>query len=301
MNKIKFVFFHLYVFTAQINSNVLADDSEAEFVFIKNQIVKQFYAELNPENLKKILDMIGCRTADCPTLIDISSIDFQIQNTIPNHIKRYVSISESENKNVTHSETQTLQNNSTSKLEVTTEPVHLNVTQEFDVSIGKTGGILCEGEKSIPFTASENHMFNFTKSLVETSKRNQSFMVNAAPEKVVLKPMTKMNVTFNFYQYQQNIMYLFDFELDKSSVIKHPGVKGDNVMFIKTPLLDFLQSHIDFVKNLQFATPSAVKLEILADNRFILRNFPAVETITNFGVDVIHEDPECIYACPEEP
>lgn len=95
-------------------------------------------------------------------------------------------------------------------------------------------------------------------------------------------------------------MYSFDFELHELSVIKHPGVDGrSNVVFMKTPLLNFLQSHIDLVKNLKFATPTAVKLEILAENRFILRNFPAEEKITNFGVDVIPEPQECIYTSPE--
>lgn len=126
------------------------DDTEAEFVNIKNQIVKQFYAEYDVGNRQKILDMIGCRTIDFPALIDITNIGFMIHSTIPNHIKRFISISKIKHRNVTHSVTQTLKNNYTSKQEVSTEPIHSDVTQEFDVTIGKTEGILCGAEKPIP-------------------------------------------------------------------------------------------------------------------------------------------------------
>lgn len=285
--------------TKQKAVDKLVDDTEDEFLHIRNQIIEKFYAEFDDANLKKVLDMVGCRTADCPVLIEISSIDYMIHNAIPNHAKRFIRVGEIRNKTVHHSETITLINDSASKVEAYTEPKQLDVVQHFEVNIDKTGGIGCGSEKEIPFTAATNLVFNFTKNNLETSSQSQPFVVHALPQRVILKPMTKMNVTYQFYQYEQNIEYLFDFELFETSSIKHPGVHGNNVMFIKSPLIPFLTSHVEMIKNLKYANPNSIRLEPIAEKRFMLRNFPANEKITNFGVELKYGKPESIIPSKE--
>lgn len=283
--------------------NKLNDDSESEFANIRNQIIKQFFAEFDPKKLPKILEIVGCKTSDCPALIDISSIDYMIDKGIIQHVKRLTSIGERRNKKVTESLSTTLINNSTSKIEASTEPKQLNVVQNFEVNIRKTGRMWCDAPKEISFTAASNLIFNFTKNWLEdvgTSNLSQPFVLHAFPQSVTLNPMTKMNVTYNFYQYEQSIEYSFDFELFKSSTIKHPNVGGNgNVVFTTSSLLDFLQKHLELVKNLKYASSTSIRLESIAENRFTLRNFPATEKITNFGVELIYGKPEPITP-PEE-
>lgn len=274
----------------------ISDDVQSEFDNIRNQIVQQFFVEYDPQKLAIILNTLGCQTIDdCPTLIRISSIDFIIRHV--DFVKLYIERGEKQKKNVIHSVNVTIWNNSTSQQEVNTPHQDLKVTQNFQVNIRKTDNIAAPDViMSIYFTGNEILTFNFTKNEMESANRTQIKVVNALPQKVVLDACTKMNVTYNFYEYEEFNYYLLDFEIyDGLSTINHPDVDANsNVIFVKSNLINFLKTHVEFVQNLKFKNSIVIRLYSAGNDRFFLQNFPTTETIKNFGVDIVYGEPEGI-------
>lgn len=96
-----------------------------------------------------------------------------------------------------------------------------------------------------------------------------------------------MNVTFNFFQYDDINNYFVDFEIAKNSTISHPEVDAkSNVVFVKKPLGDFLTKNVDFLPTLKYENDTVLKL-VESDDKLILKNFPMSEKITGYGVDVV--------------
>lgn len=296
--------------TQQIPEKILngtfIDDVESEFIDIKNQIVKQFYAEYDPAKLQIILNTLGCKTLeDCQTLLDVSSIQYVIKHI--SWVKNYVGRGEQANKKLIHSATVTISNNSTEKRDFTTSLEDWNVTQEFQVNISKTGHLsTVDTIMPIHFTANKPLDFTLNKNDIESANQSQPFMLNTIPQNVTLESLTKKNVTYNIFQYDDFNFYLMDFIIHETSTITHPVV-GENVVFITTNLLNFLETRIEFVKTMTFKNSRVVRLSVTNEtsgtntvNVFNLNNFPAVEKIKNFAVETEYSDSESIEA-PTEP
>lgn len=277
----------------QITKGDVYSEEDSEFINIKDQIVKQLFAEYNVTALCIILKTLGCPDLkSCSALISISSIDYVINNDFAR--KRYVRKRFGiENKKVKHSFNETISNNSTSKQEVSTEHHCLNMNRTFDMNITKTGYI--RGSASIHFTANAPHRFTFYKNSSETANLTEASTIFAQSQKVTLEPNTQMNVTHSLYQYEEYANYFIDLDILNISVIRHPAVDVTSTVYIATtPLFNFLQTHISFIEKLTYKNPIGIKIAISIDGRFVLENFPAIEKITNFGFDVVYGTPENI-------
>lgn len=268
---------------------ILFGDDETEFHNIKDQIVKQFFAEYDQDKLAIILSAIGCKDVDCPALNTICSIDFKIISE-GNYGKYLFDVGDKQNKQVVNSSSTTLINDGTEKIEVSSEFQSWTVEQNFQVSVSKTDRISSEATKSFAFTASQSIEINFTGQSVETGSINQTTVFFAQPQTITLDPQTKVDLSYEFYQFEQTSNYHLDFNLDPTSTIKHPAVNDESVViFTSSPLMDFLTSHLEFVKNMKFA-PGGIEL-IANEEGAQLKNFPASEKVTNFGIDVVFGDP----------
>lgn len=273
-------------------TNDVNKDEDSEFLNIKDQIVKQFFTEYDPKILVTILNTLGCPDLkSCTALISISSIDYTVNSGL--FVKRYINKKLGiENKQLIESYDLTISNNSTSKAEVNTQLQYLNVDQTYEVNISKTGYI--HGTTSIPFTSNTAMKFTFDKNSTITSNLVQPLTVYALEQKVTLEANTKMNVTYNFYQYEEYANYFIDLDILESSVIKHPAVGENSVVYIaSTPLYTFLQTHQAFIQTIKYTNPIGIKILQVGD-RFKLKNVPAIEKIINYSVELEYGKPENI-------
>lgn len=276
---------------------------DSELNFIKNQIVKQLFAEFTAPNIKIVLDTLGCKTLDdCQVLLDISSISYAVTNTL--WAKHYVRRGDQANKKLLNSSNVTIVNNSTSEQDLPSSMKDQSVTQVFQVSIEKTDHLDTGTQVvAIPFTANQPLSFIFNKSPVVSATLSQPFTLKEASRNVTMKPFSKRNVTYNVFQFEEFNHYLMDFNIDKTSVISHPTVTPPStVSFVKTNLLDFLKAHAPLVQGLKFKNATGITLGKSADGlTFSLNNFPAVEKITNFVVETEYSKTESIRGPPTKP
>lgn len=192
---------------------------------------------------------------------------------------------------VVHSTDAEVVNNSPSKQEVNTVSYSIKVTQYFEVTVTKTLYLASEASISLKFLKLGAEI-KFTQTTSQTQKTSNETTLEAPSQKVVVDPYTKLNVTFNFYQYEDINSYFLDFEIAPNSMISHPDVDDNsNIVFVKRPLGDFLKKHADFLKTMKYENETMIKIEA-RDDKFVLRNIPASEKLTNFGVDVVFGKPE---------
>lgn len=282
----------------QFNRNpktVSDSDTDAEFQNIRDQIVKQFFAEYDSTKLTKILNVLGCANLEnCQTLIDVSNIEYDLSSL---YSKYYIHRGEQINKKVIQSLNVTIENNSTSKQEFETPLQSFTGTQNFQVNISKTGYASSKTSISIPFTCDGSLSFTFYKNDTETKDKNQTTVFYAFPQSIPLNPLEKINVTYNFYQYEEFNYYYLEFVISSTSNISHPDVDSDNnVFFTKTSLNTFLAAHTDFRQNLKYKNSTVIRfINFSGNSTFGLKNFPAIERIRNFNVDVEFGEPEDIY------
>lgn len=277
-------------------SNTFSNGAESELAFIKNQIVKQLFTELDAAKMKIILDTLGCKAlADCQVLYDISSISYTVTNTL--FAKRYVGRGDRTNKKLLKSFNVTVTNNSTSKQELNATMPDFTANQEFEVTITKADQLFTGTQSiAIPFTANAPLGFIFNKNDAVSAKQTQPFVLKEQLRTVTLNAFKKTNVTYNIFQFDEFNHYLMDFNIDKTSVISHPTVNPPStVAFVKTNFLDFMKLHPTLVTSLKFKNSTGITLAKSASGTdYTLNNFPAVEKITNFEVETVYSAPESI-------
>lgn len=196
-------------------------------------------------------------------------------------------------KIVIHSTDAEAVNNSPSKQEVTTVGYSIKATQYNEATITKTNSITSEIGIQIYFLKF-GVSFTFGKSTSETRKSSNESIINVPPQKIVVDPYTKINVTYNFYQYEDINTYFLDFVTGEKSIITHPDVDSkSNVHFAKKPLVEFLKKNVDILPKLRYETDKDLKI-IEKDGKIVLKNLPATQKLTNFGVDVVFGKPEKI-------
>lgn len=260
-----------------------ADLDSIDYENIKNQLAKQYFSDFDPARLKVITDTLGCKSTDCPQLLTASTIDY---NIVALNRQEYVGRADKQNKIVVHSTDAEVVNNSPTRQEVNTVSYSITVTQYFEVTVTKTLFISSSASITLKFLKLGAE-FKFTKTTSQTKKTSNETTLEAPSQRVVVDPYSKMNVTFNFYQYEDINNYFLDFEIAPDSTITHPDVDAaSNVIFTKKPLGDFLVKHADFLPTMKYENDTMIKIES-RDGKFVLRNIPATEKITNFGVDVV--------------
>lgn len=268
-------------------NNEVADNFN-DFINIKNQIAKKYFSEYDATKLKVITDSLGCKSIDCPQLLAVTHIDY---NVVDLYRQEYAGREGKQNKVIIHSTDAEAVNRSPSKQEVQTVSYSLKVTQFSEVVITKTIDLTSEVGITIAFVRF-GVSFRFAKTAKETKRGSNETTLEAPSQKIIVDPYTKINVTFNFYQYDDINKYFLDFEIGKNSVIIHPEIDGNsNVVFVKKPIGEFLEKHVDFLSTLTYENETDIKIEA-KEEKFILRNFPATEKLTNFGVDVVYGEPE---------
>lgn len=254
-----------------------------DYANIRNQLAKQYFSQFNPDRLKIITNTLGCKTTDCPQLIDASKVEYTVLSL---DRQEYAGREDKQNQIVIHSTDSEAVNNSPSKQEITTVGYSIKVMQYFEATVTKTTEITSNAEISIKFLKF-GAGFKFSKTTSETRKTSNETTFDAPSQKIQVDPYSKINVTFNFYQYEDINKYFLDFVIDKGSTITHPDVDANsNVVFVKNPLGAFLDKNVEFLGTMTYPNDTDIKLAA-RDGKFVLRNIPATERLTNFGVHVV--------------
>lgn len=260
-----------------------SDDNSKDYTNIRNQLMEYYFSTFPARRLRKITTGLGCETTDCPQLVAASKIDYKVVSL--DH-QEFVGRSNKQNKVVIYSTDAEAVNNSPSKQEVTTVGYSLKVLQYAEATVTKSIHVTSEIGITIMFL----HFgvsFTFGKSNSETKKSSNETMLTVPSQKIVVDPYTKLNVTFNFYQYQDINTYFLDFVIGERSMISHPDVDyNSNIRFVKRPLDEFLTKNVDILPKLRYENNRSIKI-IERDGKTVLQNIPATEKLTNFGVDVV--------------
>lgn len=249
---------------------------------IKDQIAKKYFAEYDPIRLKAIKKALGCNSTDCPKLIDTTDIKYNLLDSVG---REYVGRGDKLNKIVFHSADTEVENNSPSQQIIKGRSFFLTMTSNFEITFTKTKNSYSEKgvnywvykkKSSITFTQREEQKYT------ETNKTTMNF----PSQNITIAPFTKMNTTFNFFQYEDINNYFLDFEIAANSTLTHLELDANSkVINVTKPLGDFLKKHIGFLSTIKYESETALKL-VEIDGKFVLKNMPTIEKLTNFGFDV---------------
>lgn len=244
---------------------------------------------------------MGCVELEgCQTLLDISRITIGVIGKSKYNTKRYIGHRGPTNEKVVHTESVTIANSETSTKVFETPFLNKTFTQNYQVDINKTSHITSGDILSMPFTANSNFSFVFHKNNhSETSNINQTFVVNALPQKITLEPGKKVNVTYRFYQYDEFNYYSQDLIISSSaSKIANLDINSSGIIvFVENLLTSFLKPYPAVVNNLKYNNAYGIRIVDLPDsslNTYILRNFPVTEKIKNYGVEIVCSEPKNI-------
>lgn len=267
-----------------IEANQRADEFE-DFSNIKNQIAKQYFSNYDPAKLKIITDALGCKSTDCPPLLSASNIEY---NVLDVHEQRFVGKGERINKVVIQSADTEVVNSSPAPQITSTVAYFLKCIQYYEMVITKTKKIRTEKKINLVFYR-KRKVVEITETEVSKYSETNETTIGFPSQNITTDPFTRMNVTFNFFQFDDVINYSLDLEIALNSTISHPEVDANsNVVFVKKELGDFLQKHVDFLPTLKYPNDTVIQIVEKEDNgqKFILKNFPSSEKITGYGVDV---------------
>lgn len=267
----------------QVKVTDKATSTTDDFTNIKNQIAKQYFAEFDAQHLKTLTNLLGCKTIDCPQLIDATNIQYNILDTFG---RQYIGKGERQNKIIIQSTDTHIINQSPAVQNVTSVGYNLKCIQTYEVIITKTTQIRTEKEVNL-ILYKKKKVETFTQKEVEKFADVNETTTYFPPQNITVEPFSKMKVSFNFFQYDDIINYFLHFEIAKNSTISHPEIGANsNVIFVKKELGTFLEKHVDFLTTLNYSQENMIKLEAI-DEKFILKNFPTTEKITNYGADVV--------------
>lgn len=275
-----------------------------DYSLIKDQIteimVKRYYASksnapVNGAPCKENLSLSYDRFRNLSSYL--AKMDYSVNNL---HEKRFLRIHDKQNRGIIHSSDSYVENNSPNKQVAQSIAYSMSVQQSSSVTISKTSGFSASVGINILFI-SLSATYDFHKTNTEEKRsQSKSMTINAPSQKVVLDPFTKMNVTYNFYEYDTVYEYFLDFVIDEKSKMIQPDYRyihfGDPkcckpcLLFktknvVATPLNSFFKENMDLFKSIAYKNDTVIQLQ-QNDGKFILKNVPAFERIKNFGVDI---------------
>lgn len=211
-----------------------------------------------------------------------SNIEYNVIESVG---KEYVGRGDKQQKIVIQSSDIEIANTSPIQQNISTISYTLSYVQNYEITITKTTQIRTEKTVGIgPFKSTKTH--TFTQKDVERTGETIERTMYFPSQNVTVEPLSKMNVTFNFVQYDDIIDYFLDFQIAENSTFSHLDVVDNNVVFLNKTLGSFLQTHREFLSTLKYENDTMLRL-IEKDGKFILKNFPATEKITNIGVNVV--------------
>lgn len=254
-----------------------------DYTNMKDQIARQYFNEYEPQRLRAIKSALSCNSNDCPQLIAATDIKYNILDSVGRH---YVGRGDKINKFIFYSTDTEVENNSPSQQVVTRRPFSLTMESSFEVIFTKTRQTYSE-KKSNWLVYKKKGSVTFTQEEEERYSETNETTIYFPSQKITVAPFTKVNTTFNFFQYDDINNYLLDFEIADSSTLTHPELNEISlVVNVTRPLGDFLKKHIDFLSNLKYENDTVLKL-IANEGKFILKNLPTIEKLTNYGFDVV--------------
>lgn len=266
------------------------DNNFNDYANIRNQLMKYYFSKFDAVRLKKITTGLGCKTTDCPQLIAASKLDYTVLSL---DRQEYGGRASKQNKIVVHSTDAEAVNNSPSKQQIKTVGYSIKVTQYSEVTVTKSIFVSSDVSITVKFVKFDAS-FKFGKTSTETQKSSNETTLDVPSQNILVDPYTKMNVTFNFYQYEDINNYYLDFVIGKGSIITHPDIDASsNILFVKQPLDEFLTKNVNILPTLRYESDKSIKI-VERDGKIVLRNLPATEKLTNFGVDVVFGKPEPI-------
>lgn len=256
-----------------------------DYINIKNQLMKHFFSQMRYDRVRSIKSALRCERRYCPQLIGKSKIDY---NVVSLDRREFAGRTSKPNKTVFHTTNAEVVNNSPLQQEIQTVGYALQVSESSEVTVSKTYGI------SVGVAYIFSLSFTFGRTRTETRRLSKGSTVTVPPQKILVEPFTKHNVTFNFYQYEDIDNYFLDFELGKDSMITHPdvGLFG-SLTYTKRYLNRFLEENVDFLRKMKYKNDRDIKI-IERNGKFVLKNLPATVKIINFGVDVVFDKAEKI-------
>lgn len=158
----------------------------------------------------------------------LSEIDFKIKSL---HEKRLIRSQRMLNKRFINSIDSSISNNSTIEKPVNLTSHSLTVNKTSEMSINDTAEILSSTEIPISYLYNDpqgpNYRFEFNGSSSVTKIRTNEILLTVPPFNIPIPSMTKLDVTYNFYQYDDIAYFLFDFLIDESSRIVIPDFDKD--------------------------------------------------------------------------
>lgn len=275
-------FFIILVQNNQQFQRVANSPGQIDYNNIKNQIVAKLFSEYDPQRLKVITDALGCKTQDCPQLLSASNIEYNVLETVE---KYFIGRGDKQKKLIIQSTDTEVVNASPVQQNVSTISYTLDCIKNLEITITKTTQIKSERKIGIGFLSHTKTQIETHTEVTRTGETHEH-IVHFPSQNITVEPFSKTNVTFNFYTHEDINNYLLDFQIADNSTLSYLDVVNNAVVFVKKPLGDFLQKHVKFISTLKYEDDMMLKL-IEKDGKFIVKNFPTSEKITNFGVDVI--------------
>lgn len=214
----------------------------------------------------------------------LSKIDYKMANLLE---KRLVKRRDKLNKTLIYSSDTFVSNENPEKQEVTSAPFSRSVTKTDEISVRPNTEMTSEMKIQVPIKENANIEFKLNGPSTQTKSNTDQLTIAASSHRITLDPFTRMNVTFDFYQYEEISDYSLDFQLDESSAFTHPDYSkniyygdrtccGNCFLFKDTatktiPFLAFLRENRDIIKSITYGNESVMRLEEI-NGRFILRN-----------------------------
>lgn len=228
-----------------------------------------------------ITDAIGCKTQDCPRLLSASNIEYNILETVG---KWFIGRGDKQKKLIIQSTDTEVVNASPAQQNVSTIGYKLDCIKNLEITVTKTTRIKSERKIGIGFLSVRKTKIETHTDVTRTGETHEH-VVHFPSQNITVEPFSKMNVTFDFHRHEDINNYLLDFQIADNSVLSHLDIVNNALVFVKKPLGEFLQKNLQFISTLKYEDDMMLKL-IEKNGQFILKNFPATEKITNYGVDV---------------
>lgn len=204
--------------------------------------------------------------------------------------RTYFERGDKKNRNVIQSTVTKVTNGSPMQQNMSTIGYELKCVESYDVTITKTKQIKTVQKVKFFFIKSTREHI-FTEQTVERMSNITERYVKFPSQNVTVEPFSKMNVTFNFIQYDDINVYFMDFLVGNTTMFSHPKIVNGNLVFVQTSLFEILQKYPGFVPTIKYENDRMLKLDENKE-QFILRNFLTTEKMTNYGVDVIFSKAE---------
>lgn len=162
-------------------------------------------------------------------------------------------------------------------LNITTTPSKFHLTRVSEIIINKTFGISFKPDTEVLGYAIQTDLDSTGIDPIILHEF-QPEEIESASQSINVPPHTTLRIKNAFYQYQNEIDYLLDFEIDDESTISF----ANKTISLKEMALQ----HIDSLPMGEIG--NHLQLD-MADGKLVLKNFPAKMRTMDFGIEMVLE------------